>query len=62
MIARIGSYKQSEVSDSHKFLVVVGDSIGSTPWQQTFEFNNEDSDETSVSRIVSPTTPTSDSL
>ena len=49
-------------SDSHKFLVVVEDSMGSTPWQQTFEFNNEGSDETSVSNIVSLTTPTSDSL
>ena len=49
-------------SDSHKFLVVVENSMDSTPWQQTFEFNNEDCDETSVSKIVSPTTPTSDSL
>lgn len=37
-------------SDAHKFLVVVEDNFGSTPWEQTFEFNgktgNDDSDPT----------------
>ncbi|MBD5248392.1 MAG: DUF3872 domain-containing protein [Barnesiella sp.] len=28
-------------SDAHKFLVVVEDNFGSTPWEQTFEFNNK---------------------
>ena len=31
-------------SDAHKFLVVVEDNFGSTPWEQTFEFNGKDSD------------------
>lgn len=31
-------------ADAHKFLVVVEDSWGSTPWQQTFEFNTKDDD------------------
>ena len=48
-------------SDSHKFLVVVEDSMGSTPWQQTFEFNNNDNDDngsgTSGGMIVGPITP-----
>ena len=30
-------------SDAHKFLVVVEDNFGSTPWEQTFEFNGKDS-------------------
>lgn len=30
-------------SDAHKFLVVVEDNFGSTPWEQTFEFNSKDS-------------------
>ena len=32
-------------SDSHKFLVVIEDNFNSTPWEQTFEFNNNDSDD-----------------
>ena len=28
-------------SDAHKFLVVVEDNFGSTPWEQTFEFNGK---------------------
>ena len=31
-------------SDAHKFLVVVEGNFGSTPWEQTFEFNSKDSD------------------
>ena len=27
--------------DAHKFLVVVEDNFGSTPWEQTFEFNGK---------------------
>ncbi len=30
-------------SEAHKFLVVVEDNFGSTPWEQTFEFNGKDS-------------------
>ena len=29
-------------SEAHKFLVVVEDNFGSTPWEQTFEFNSKD--------------------
>lgn len=32
-------------SDAHKFLVVIEDNFGSTPWEQTFEFNSKDSDD-----------------
>ena len=28
-------------SDAHRFLVVVEDNFGSTPWEQTFEFNGK---------------------
>ena len=33
----------AQSSDTHKFLVVVEDNFGSTPWEQTFEFNSKDS-------------------
>lgn len=29
-------------AEAHKFLVVVEDNFGSTPWEQTFEFNGKD--------------------
>ena len=32
-------------SDAHKFLMVVEDNFGSTPWEQTFEFNTKDEDD-----------------
>ena len=32
-------------SEAHKFLVVIEDNFGSTPWEQTFEFNSKDSDD-----------------
>lgn len=46
-------------SDSHKFLVVIEDNFGSTPWEQTFEFNNNDSDENggTGSLVVTPINP-----
>lgn len=46
-------------SDAHKFLVVVEDNFGSTPWEQTFEFNNDDSyDEGGDSGVIAnPVTP-----
>ena len=45
--------------DAHKFLVVVEDNFGSTPWEQTFEFNSKDSgdDGKIVSPIVTPVNP-----
>lgn len=45
-------------SEAHKFLVVVEDSFGTTPWQQTFEFNNKDSkDDGTGSLVVTPINP-----
>ncbi|WP_289759559.1 DUF3872 domain-containing protein [uncultured Duncaniella sp.] len=45
--------------EAHKFLVVVEDNFGSTPWEQTFEFNGKDSgdDGKIVSPIVTPVNP-----
>ncbi len=39
-------------SEAHKFLVVVEDNFGSTPWEQTFEFNGKDSDDDDSGRLV----------
>lgn len=44
-------------SDAHKFLVVVEDNFGSTPWEQTFEFNTKDSDDNTGGLIVTPINP-----
>ena len=46
-------------SDSHKFLVVIEDNFNSTPWEQTFEFNNNDSDDNggTGSLVVTPINP-----
>ena len=35
----------AQSSEIHKFLVVIEDNFGSTPWEQTFEFNSNDGDE-----------------
>ena len=45
--------------EAHKFLVVVEDNFGSNPWEQTFEFNNNDSDDKggSESTVVTPINP-----
>ena len=40
--------------EAHKFLVVVEDNFGSTPWEQTFEFNSKDSGDDDSVKIVSP--------
>lgn len=40
--------------EAHKFLVVVEDNFGSTPWEQTFEFNGKDSGDDESGKIVSP--------
>lgn len=43
---------------AHKFLVVCGDNFGSTPWEQTFEFNGKDSgDDNGGGLIVKPINP-----
>lgn len=42
-------------SESHKFLVVLEDNFGSTPWEQTFEFNNDNGGTGSL--VVTPINP-----
>ena len=48
-------------SGEHRYLVVVEDNFGSTPWERTFEFNNkdkEDNDSTGILKpVVNPVTP-----
>jgi len=44
-------------SDAHKFLVVVEDNFGSTPWEQTFEFNTKDNDGNTGGLVVTPINP-----
>ena len=45
-------------SDAHKYLVVIEDNFGSTPWEQTFEFNGKDSgDDNGGGLIVKPVNP-----
>ena len=39
-------------SEAHKFLVVVEDNFGSTPWEQTFEFNGKDSSDDDDGKIL----------
>ena len=38
--------------DAHKFLVVVEDNFGSTPWEQAFEFNGKDSGDDDSGKIL----------
>lgn len=44
----------ARTADAHKFLVVVEDNFGSTPWEQTFEFNGKDSGDDDGGKIVGP--------
>lgn len=44
-------------SDAHKFLVVIEDNFGSTPWEQTFEFNTKDNDDNTGGLVVTPINP-----
>lgn len=48
-------------SEAHKFLIVIEDNFGSTPWEQTFEFNGKDSGDdnggTIIGPVVGPVTP-----
>lgn len=41
-------------AEAHKFLVVVEDNFGSTPWEQTFEFNGKDSGDEDGGKIIGP--------
>ncbi len=45
----------AQSADAHKFLVVVEDNFGSTPWEQTFEFNGKDSG--NDGGIITPVNP-----
>ena len=49
----------AQSSDAHKFLVVVEDNFGSTPWEQTFEFNTKDEDDSGSTGglVVTPINP-----
>lgn len=45
-------------ADAHKFLVVIEDNFGSTPWEQTFEFNSKNKgDDDGGGTIISPVSP-----
>ncbi len=39
-------------AEAHKFLVVVEDSFNTTPWEQTFEFNDKDTGDDDASKII----------
>lgn len=47
----------AQSSDAHKFLVVVEDNFGSTPWEQTFEFSTKDNDDNTGGLVVTPINP-----
>jgi hypothetical protein len=49
----------AQSSDAHKFLVVIEDNFGTTPWEQTFEFNGKDSgdDNGKTPGIITPVNP-----
>lgn len=44
-------------SDAHKFLVVVEDNFGSTPWEQTFEFNGKSKSDDNGGVTIQPVNP-----
>lgn len=50
-------------SEAHKPLIVIEDNFGSTPWEQTFEFNSKDSGDDGgdtpgiIGPVVGPVTP-----
>lgn len=44
-------------SDAHKFLVVVEDNFGSTPWEQTFEFNGKSESDDNGGVTIQPVNP-----
>jgi len=44
-------------SDAHKFLVVVEDNFGSTPWEQTFEFNGKSESDDNGGITIQPVNP-----
>lgn len=44
-------------SDTHKFLVAVEDNFGSTPWEQTFEFNGKSDSDDNDGVTIQPINP-----
>ena len=44
----------AQSSEAVKFGIWIEDNFGSTPWQQTFEFNSKDSGDDDSGKIVSP--------
>jgi hypothetical protein len=44
----------TQSSEAVKFGIWIEDNFGSTPWQQTFEFNSKDSGDDDSGKIVSP--------
>lgn len=47
-------------SKAHKFIVVIEDSFHSTPWEQTFEFNGNDDDDSGggiIGPVIGPINP-----
>ena len=53
----------ARTSEAHKFLIVIEDNFGSTPWEKTFEFNGKSGDDDGgetpgiIGPIVGPVTP-----
>lgn len=47
----------AQSSDAHKFLVVVEDNFGSTPWEQTFEFNGKSESDNNDGVTIQPVNP-----
>ncbi len=47
----------AQSSDAHKFLVVVEDNFGSTPWEQTFEFNGKSESDDNGGITIQPINP-----
>ena len=52
--AAIAEGDKTEHGQTHKFLVVVEDNFGSTPWEQTFEFNGKDNGDDDGGKIIGP--------
>ncbi len=44
----------ARTSEAHKFLIVIEDNFGSTPWEQTFEFNGKDNGDDDGGKIIGP--------
>ena len=47
----------AKTAEPAKFLVVIEDNFGTTPWQQTFEFNSKDSEDDTGGKVVTHVNP-----